>query len=190
MNLNTKIKELYWPNVLFDATKTNQVLDLKVLGDIWIDLLLEPKLINPTIKYFSDAQGKTDVSVQNQKPGDLYVVITANVNDRNYQGSTSPIKIDLKEYNLNDIKQLTGLNLVADSSKKFHDFNSTILNSDVFKDKPISSSAMVVYYEKNSLSEIDSDSSQRSGNFLVVIVANIKEQIWCGKTAEIEITIN
>ncbi|WP_339038900.1 hypothetical protein [Spiroplasma endosymbiont of Andrena trimmerana] len=57
---------------------------------------LNPNLTNPTIKYFSDAQGKTDVSNQNQKAGDLYVVITADINDATYQGSTNPIKITLK----------------------------------------------------------------------------------------------
>ncbi len=192
MNLNTKINELYWLNVLFDATKTNKELDSAVLKDIWVDTLLEPKLIKPTIKYFSDAQGKTDISDQNQKPGDLYVVITANVNDGNYQGSTSPIKIDLKQYDLNNIEQLTGLNLVADSSKKFQDFNSIILKNDVFKDKPISPRAVVTYYyEKNSLSNwISDDSSQQSGTFWVIIKADPKEQIWCGKTKQIEITIN
>ncbi|WP_342273932.1 hypothetical protein [Spiroplasma endosymbiont of Phycita roborella] len=57
---------------------------------------LNPNLTNPTIKYFSDAQGKTNVSNQKQKAGDLYIVISSNVNDLNYKGSTNPIKITLK----------------------------------------------------------------------------------------------
>ncbi|WP_338960734.1 hypothetical protein [Spiroplasma endosymbiont of Lasioglossum villosulum] len=57
---------------------------------------LNPYLTNPTIKYFSDAQGKTNVSNQKQKAGDLYITITANVNDLNYKGTTNPIKITLK----------------------------------------------------------------------------------------------
>ncbi|WP_339041642.1 hypothetical protein [Spiroplasma endosymbiont of Apeira syringaria] len=57
---------------------------------------LNPNLTNPTIKYFSDAQGKTNVSNQKQKAGDLYITITANVNDLNYKGTTNPIKITLK----------------------------------------------------------------------------------------------
>ncbi len=39
---------------------------------------------------------KTNVSNQKQKAGDLYITITANVNDLNYKGSTNPIKITLK----------------------------------------------------------------------------------------------
>ncbi|WP_338975128.1 hypothetical protein [Spiroplasma endosymbiont of Tricholauxania praeusta] len=57
---------------------------------------LNPNLTNPTIKYFSDAQGKTNVSNQKQKAGDLYIVISSNVNDLNYKGTTNPIKITLK----------------------------------------------------------------------------------------------
>lgn len=57
---------------------------------------LNPNLTNPTIKYFSDAQGKTNVSNQKQKAGDLYITINANVNDLNYKGTTNPIKITLK----------------------------------------------------------------------------------------------
>ncbi|WP_339047454.1 hypothetical protein [Spiroplasma endosymbiont of Colias croceus] len=57
---------------------------------------LNPNLTNPAIKYFSDAQGKTNVSNQKQKAGDLYITITANVNDLNYKGTTNPIKITLK----------------------------------------------------------------------------------------------
>ncbi|WP_338973968.1 hypothetical protein [Spiroplasma endosymbiont of Tricholauxania praeusta] len=57
---------------------------------------LNPNLTNPTIKYFSDAQGKTIVSNQKQKAGDLYIVISSNVNDLNYKGTTNPIKITLK----------------------------------------------------------------------------------------------
>lgn len=57
---------------------------------------LNPNLTNPTIKYFSDAQGKTNVSNQKQKAGDLYITIIANVNDLNYKGTTNPIKITLK----------------------------------------------------------------------------------------------
>lgn len=57
---------------------------------------LNPNLTNSTIKYFSDAQGKTNVSNQKQKAGDLYITIIANVNDLNYKGTTNPIKITLK----------------------------------------------------------------------------------------------
>ncbi len=48
------------------------------------------------ITYISDTQGQTDVSNQKQKAEDLYVVITANDTEKNYQGPTSPIKITLK----------------------------------------------------------------------------------------------
>ncbi len=47
---------------------------------------LNPNLTSPIINYFSDAQGQTDVSNQKQKAEDLYLVITANDTDKNYQG--------------------------------------------------------------------------------------------------------
>ncbi|MBP1526061.1 MAG: lipoprotein [Spiroplasma ixodetis] len=121
IDLNTKIKNLS-VDILFDANKTNQELDSKILSDFYL-WVLKPRLVNPTIKYFSDAQGKTNVSNQKQKAGDLYVVITADNDDTNYQGSTNLIKISLKQYKLSDITQLIGLNLTANSLKKFKDFD-------------------------------------------------------------------
>ncbi|WP_458258022.1 lipoprotein [Spiroplasma endosymbiont of Dactylopius coccus] len=189
IDLNTKIKNLS-VDILFDANKTNQELDSKILSDFYL-WVLKPRLVNPTIKYFSDAQGKTNVSNQKQKAGDLYVVITADNDDTNYQGSTNLIKISLKQYKLSDITQLIGLNLTANSLKKFKDFDSIILNNDVFKDKPISYSfTTVTYYEYDPQSKINSDNAQRKGNFWVVIKTDFSEPNWYGETQKIKITIN
>ncbi|WP_375317040.1 hypothetical protein [Spiroplasma endosymbiont of Virgichneumon dumeticola] len=57
---------------------------------------LNPSLVNPIITFFSDAQGKNNITSQKQKAGDLYVVISTSVNDLNYKGSTNPIKIMIK----------------------------------------------------------------------------------------------
>ncbi|WP_375317247.1 hypothetical protein [Spiroplasma endosymbiont of Virgichneumon dumeticola] len=57
---------------------------------------LNPGLVNPIITFFSDAQGKNNITSQKQKAGDLYVVISTSVNDLNYKGSTNPIKIMIK----------------------------------------------------------------------------------------------
>lgn len=82
-----------WLNVLFDASKKNHELNSEILNDILLTHWLEStKLTNPTIEYFSDEQGKNNISEQNQKPGNLYVVITAANDDPNYQGSTNPFK--------------------------------------------------------------------------------------------------
>lgn len=129
-NLSNKVKTL-WPNFLFDANKTNQELDSIILSDIHLTSLLQPNLVNPTIKYFSDPQAQTEVTNKVQKSGYFYVVITANDNDPNYQGSTNPIKIPFKQYKLSDIQQLTGLNLIADSSKNFSEIENKINNNAV-----------------------------------------------------------
>lgn len=134
-DLNNKVKTL-WSDVLFDANKTNQELDSIILSDIHLTNRLQPNLVNPTIKYFSDSQAQTEVTNKTQKSGYLYVVITANDNDPNYQGSTNPMKISLKQYKLSDIQQLTGLNLITDSSKKFWEIENEInYKANEFKNK-------------------------------------------------------
>ncbi len=75
--------------------KNNQLLDTAIENTTELNSL-NPNLVNPKIKYFSDVEAKTDVSNQNKKAGDLYVVITADINDANFQGSTNPIKVTLK----------------------------------------------------------------------------------------------
>ncbi|WP_395473351.1 hypothetical protein [Spiroplasma endosymbiont of Nomada rufipes] len=82
-------------NITADTTKKNKLLDTTIKNTTEINNL-NPNLTTPIINYFSDAQGQVDVSNQNQKAGDLYVVITTNDTDKNYQGSTNPIKITLK----------------------------------------------------------------------------------------------
>ncbi|WP_339039461.1 hypothetical protein [Spiroplasma endosymbiont of Andrena trimmerana] len=82
-------------NITADTTKKNKLLDTTIKNTTELNNL-NPNLTTPIINYFSDAQGQVDVSNQNQKAGDLYVVITTNDTDKNYQGSTNPIKITLK----------------------------------------------------------------------------------------------
>lgn len=82
-------------NITATTTKKNQLLDTAIKNTTEL-INLNPNLVNPIIKYFSDEQGKTDVSNEKQKAGDLYIVITADINDATYQGTTNPIKITLK----------------------------------------------------------------------------------------------
>ncbi|WP_425381002.1 hypothetical protein [Spiroplasma endosymbiont of Polydrusus pterygomalis] len=94
IDLKTKITSLT-TNITANVNKNNNELDTEIKSTNELKSL-NPNLINPNIKYFSDVQGKTNVSNQKQKVGDLYITITANVNDINYKGSTNPIKITLK----------------------------------------------------------------------------------------------
>ncbi|WP_342276407.1 hypothetical protein [Spiroplasma endosymbiont of Nebria brevicollis] len=86
-------------NLTLDTTartdKNNRDLDTNILYTKEINGL-NPSLETPTIKYFSDDQGKNIISNNKQKTGDLYVIIRTNINDPNYKGSTNPIKINLK----------------------------------------------------------------------------------------------
>jgi len=93
-DLKTKITTLT-TNITANTNKNNQQLDSTIKNTTELTTL-NPNLVNPKIKYFSDTQGQTDVSNTKQATGDLYVVITADVNDANYQGSTNPIKITLR----------------------------------------------------------------------------------------------
>ncbi|WP_338961816.1 MULTISPECIES: hypothetical protein [unclassified Spiroplasma] len=93
-DLKTKITSLT-TDITANVNNNNSELNTQIKGTNELKSL-NPNLTNPTIKYFSDAQGKTNVSNQKQKAGDLYIVISSNVNDLNYKGSTNPIKITLK----------------------------------------------------------------------------------------------
>ncbi len=92
--LSTEITTLT-TNITADTTKKNKLLDTTIKNTTELNNL-NPNLTSPIVDYFSDAQGQTDVSNQQQKAEYLYVVITANDTDKNYQGSTNPIKITLK----------------------------------------------------------------------------------------------
>ncbi len=94
-DLKSKITTLTINNATAKTNKTNKELDANILYAKEINSL-NPSLENPTIKYFSDEQAKNIISNNKQKTGDLYVVIRANVNDPNYKGATSPIKITLQ----------------------------------------------------------------------------------------------
>ncbi|WP_339046082.1 hypothetical protein [Spiroplasma endosymbiont of Colias croceus] len=93
-DLKTKITVLT-TNITANVNNNNNELNTEIKSTNELKSL-NPNLTNPTIKYFSDAQGKINVSNQKQKAGDLYIVISSNVNDLNYKGSTNPIKITLK----------------------------------------------------------------------------------------------
>ncbi|MDJ1305927.1 MAG: hypothetical protein MRQ09_06885 [Candidatus Midichloria sp.] len=93
-DLSSKVTTLT-TDITANTNKSNQLLDTSIKSTTELTSL-NPNLVNPKIKYFSDAEGKTDISNQKQKAGDLYVVITADINDANYQGATNPIKITLK----------------------------------------------------------------------------------------------
>lgn len=93
-DLSSKITNLT-TDITASTNKKNQLLDTAIKNTTELNNL-NPNLVNPKIKYFSDEQGKNDISNQNQKAVDLYIVVTADINDANYQGSTTPIKITLK----------------------------------------------------------------------------------------------
>lgn len=93
-DLKTKITSLT-TDITANVNNNNSELNTQIKSTNELKSL-NPNLTNPTIKYFSDAQGKTNVSNQKQKAGDLYIVISSNINDLNYKGSTIPIKITLK----------------------------------------------------------------------------------------------
>ncbi|WP_458257440.1 hypothetical protein [Spiroplasma endosymbiont of Dactylopius coccus] len=93
-DLSSKVTTLT-TNITADTTKNNQFLDKKILNTNEIKTL-NPNLTNPKIKYFGEQQATTDITNEKQKAGDLYVIITADINDAYYQISTNPIKITIK----------------------------------------------------------------------------------------------
>ncbi|WP_425381791.1 hypothetical protein [Spiroplasma endosymbiont of Polydrusus pterygomalis] len=122
----------------------------------------------------------------------MYVVITANDNDPNYQGATNPIKISLKQYKLSDIQQLTGLNLIADSSKKFWEIEDEINNkADEFKNKIKINGlySVIAFYDSPTSNNNLRLENQRKGNFWIVINASSLEPNWYGETSKIKITL-
>ncbi|WJG69776.1 hypothetical protein [Spiroplasma ixodetis] len=152
IELKDKITKLT-TNITVDVNKSNKKLDTLINNTTEVKNL-NPKLVNPVIKYFSDAQGKNDVSNQNQKAGDLYVIITADINDANYQGSTAPIKINIKEQSektdLSTITQLTGLDIIANPSKSYKELISNINSFDEFKSTPLAVGYQLQFYNENN----------------------------------------
>lgn len=150
--LNDEVTKLT-TNIPIKINKKNQELD-QLINRIITNINLKPNLVKPLIKYFSDEQSKNDISNQLQKVGNLYIVISASVNDATYQGSTKPIKINLKEdstkINLNTITQLSGLDITANPSKTYQQLISNINSFNEFKLKPLVAGYQLQFYNENN----------------------------------------
>lgn len=123
----------------------------------------------------------------------MYVVITAANDDPNYQGSTNPIKTHLKQYKLSDITQLPELNLTADSSKRFQNFDEEIRQIPEFKLKPLVPIYSTIYYYESEYDEwptVLNTFKQRKGEFWIAIKATSLEPNWHGTTPKIKIILN
>ncbi|WP_338976006.1 hypothetical protein [Spiroplasma endosymbiont of Monopis laevigella] len=183
--LKDKITKLT-TNITIDVNKSNKKLDTLTNNTTEVKNL-NPKLVNPIIKYFSDAQGKTDVSNQNQKAGDLYVIITSNSNDLNYQGSTAPIKINIKEQSdktdLSTITQLTGLDIIANPSKSYKELISNINSFDEFKSTPLAAGYQLQFYNENN-QEITNNKQEleKVSKIVVKISSNSNDPNYQGST--------
>lgn len=104
--------------------------------------------------------------------------------------NSSPVQ----KTNLNTIIELTGLNLVADITKKIKDFDSQILNANEFKKHSLVPGYILKYYaskDKSSLLNKDT-TKQKSGNFFIILQANnvSDDPYWFGATNFLLIKVN
>lgn len=186
IDLKTKITTLTG-DITADTNNTNQNLDIAIKNTIKLTNL------NPKIQYFSDEHGTIDITNEKQTSGDLYVVITADTNDKNYQGSTNPIKISLKargaKIGLNTITQLSGLEITANPSKKYKELISDINNSNEFKSKPLANGYQLQFYDEND-KEITNDNQklENISKIKVKIISSLDDQNYQGSTNNIDIT--
>lgn len=189
--LKAKIKILT-TDITANISEKNQLLDTPIKNTIELTNL-NPNLVNPTIKYFNDSKGKNDVSDKNQVVGDLYVVIVANDSDQNYKGSTNPIKINLKSQDaktdLNTITQLSGLELIANPSKKYQDLISNINDFNEFKSKPLTDGYQLQFYDENN-KEITNDKQEleKISKISLKINSSLNDKNYKGSTSNIDIT--
>ncbi|WP_342266910.1 hypothetical protein [Spiroplasma endosymbiont of Villa modesta] len=183
--LKDKITKLT-TNITVDVNKSNKKLDTLINNTIEVKNL-NPKLGNPVIKYFSDKEAKNDITAKLQKVGDLYIVITSNSNDLNYQGSTAPIKINIKEQSdktdLSTITQLTGLDIIANPSKSYKELISNINSFDEFKSTPLAAGYQLQFYNENN-EEITNNKQEleKVSKIVVKISSNSNDPNYQGST--------
>lgn len=149
--LNDEITKIT-ANIPAKTDKNNRELD-KLINKGIKNINLNPNLVKPKIKYFSDEQGKNDITNRAQVVGDLYVTISANVNDRNYHGTTNPIKINLKEtstkIDLNTITEISGLDITASPGKTYQQLIDNINDFSEFKAMPLAIGYKLQFYDEN-----------------------------------------
>ncbi|WP_338974677.1 hypothetical protein [Spiroplasma endosymbiont of Tricholauxania praeusta] len=183
--LKDKITKLT-TNITIDVNKSNKKLDTLINNTTEVKNL-NPKLVNPVIKYFSDKEAKNDITTKLEKVGDLYIVITSNSNDLNYQGSTAPIKINIKEQSdktdLSTITQLTGLDIIANPSKSYKELISNINSFDEFKSTPLAAGYQLQFYNENN-QEITNNKQEleKVSKIVVKISSNSNDPNYQGST--------
>lgn len=184
--LNDEVTKLT-TNIPIKINKKNQELD-GLINRAITNINLKPNLVKPLIKYFSDEQGKNDISNQLQKVGNLYTLISASVNDATYQGSTKPIKINLKEdsttkINLNTITQLSGLDITANPSKTYKQLISNINNFNEFQLKPLATGYQLQFYNENN-EDITNNKQEleKVSKIIVKITSSFDDQNYQGST--------
>lgn len=185
IDLKSKITSLT-TDITANVNKNNNELDTQIKSANEIKSL-NPNLTNPTIKYFSDSQGKTNVSNQKQKSGDLYVVITAKKDSKSYQGSTPPIKINLKNQDtridLKTITQLNGLEITANINNSYKELITDINNFNEFKSKPLTDGYQLQFYDENN-KEITNDKQEleKISKISVKIISSLNDKSYQGST--------
>lgn len=183
--LNDEVSKLS-TNISAKINKKNKDLD-QLINRAIKNLDLSPNLVKPQIKYFTDEQCKNDISNQQQKTGSLYTVISADVNDRSYQGSTKPIKINLTEnstkINLNTITKLSGLDIIANPSKTYKQLISNINNFNEFKLVPLAVGYQLQFYSENN-KDITNDKQELENvsKIIVKITSSFDDENYQGST--------
>ncbi len=183
--LNDEVTKLT-TNIPAKINKKNKELD-RLINRIIKNLDLSPNLVKLQIKYFNDEKCKNDISDQPQKAGNLYMVISADVNDGNYQGSTKPIKINLKEnatkINLNTITKLSGFDITANPSKTYKQLISNINNFNEFKLTPLAVGYQLQFYNENN-EDITNDKQELENisKIIVKITSSFDDENYQGST--------
>lgn len=117
----------------------------------------------------------------------MYTIISADVNDDSYQGSTKPIKINLKEHStkieLSTITQLSGSDITANPSKTYNELISNINNFNEFKLNPLAAGYRLQFYnEKNNEITNNKQVLENVSNIIVKITSSLDDPNYQGST--------
>ncbi|WP_342275820.1 hypothetical protein [Spiroplasma endosymbiont of Nebria brevicollis] len=149
-------------------------------------LALRPHLEQYIIEYYDKPNGNSIINNQ-QNVGSIWVVITATTSpeDRFYQGSTKPLKINLNKTLLNkEITELDGPSRVPmNFNKFFYDWNQLIMFSQqVYNLKTkLVRGYQIHYYDKPNGKDITNQNQDRI-KFYVVITDADNDPVYQGST--------
>lgn len=159
-------------NIKVDTTKKYQEIDSTVFNSA--KQFANNKLAAGfTVNYFSDEEGKVAADNEEQVAGDIWVKITADVNDPYWTETTAILKITLtdKRSDLNTIKDLSGMDpIIVNPNLTYQQINKNVINtSNQLKSDPLTGNFTIQYFSDKFAKHVINNYYQQVGMVYVII---------------------